>query len=83
MNLNTVLDALSSAGTIVVLITLVIEVREHRKNERIKQAQNVACWMGSAPLWQDGQEVVISNDNQVPIYEVSLSVDDVQDPARL
>lgn len=80
MNLNTTLDVLSSAGTIVALLTLVVEIKENRKNKRLNQAQNVACWMNSN-FSQKGQEVIILNNNQVPIYEVSISIDDVQYPA--
>lgn len=80
-NMNTILDALSSAGTIVALLSLAVDVKEHRRNERISQAQNVACWLAT-PLSAGWQEVVISNDNHVPIYEVSLSIDDVQSPAK-
>lgn len=79
MSMNIILDFLSSASTIVALITLAVDVRERHRNERFSQAQNVACWL-TASLTTGRQEVTISNDNQVPIYEVSLSLDDVQSP---
>ncbi len=79
ISMNTILDFLSSAGTIVALITLTVDVRERYRNEQISQAQNVACWL-TTNLNAGQQEVTISNDNQVPIYEVSLSLDDLQSP---
>ena len=61
---------------------LYIHVHMYRRTNRISHAQNVA-WLHATSLNAGLQEVVISNDNQVPIRmhnEVSLSIDDVQSP---
>lgn len=70
-----IIDIITSLATIVALITLSYQIYVRHKDEKIKQASFVSCWM----IEDEKKTIVrISNYSLNPIYDVVVSVDDIQ-----
>ena len=68
-------DIICSIGTPVALIALIYQIYKDRRYNIEKQANSVAAWIDMDITEIGTAVVIISNDSELPIYEVVVSRD--------
>ena len=70
---------IASLGTIITSVILIIQFYQEKKRNKTKQASLISCWLNESDKQSNPLEecIVISNDSELPIYEVCVSCDDL------
>ena len=78
--INTLINLISSFGTIVALFALGYQIITERMRQKREQANKASTWLDDS---YEKQSIVIYNSSNYPIYEVVVSIDDVYDEELL
>lgn len=70
---------IASLGTIITSVILIIQFYQEKKRNKKKQASLISCWLDESDkqLNPSKECIIISNDSELPIYEVCVSCDDL------
>lgn len=82
--INTLINLISSFGTIVALFALSYQIITERMRQKREQDNKVSTWLDdSYKLNDEKQSIVIYYSSDYPIYEVVVSIDDVYDEGTI
>lgn len=69
--------AIASIGTIITSWILIHQFRQERSENKRRQASLVSCWLDETDNQIMKECIIVSNDSELPIYEVCVSCDDL------